>query len=184
MTGTPRQDAALVQKFLTHFGGGDPAAVGASLVDDVVDRHLGFEAASAQAGAGAYGCRFWRGADLDLEIDDVVATDDRVSVCAAVGRTHRESLMDLAPTGRSFEIVNAWFRQADSGRVAEIRTLPDGLGHMQRGSGPRPTGSGADRYPSRPGEICHDIRYTKPCRNPDRRVARGILPRRVRGGYG
>lgn len=40
--------------------------------------------------------------------------------------------MDLAPTGRSFEVAYAWFCRIQNGRIAEIRSLPDGLGLMEQ----------------------------------------------------
>jgi predicted ester cyclase len=38
--------------------------------------------------------------------------------------------MDLAPTGRSFEIACAWFCRIENDRIAEIWSLPDGLGPL------------------------------------------------------
>lgn len=71
-------------------------------------------------------------ADVDVTVEDVVATDDRVAMRATVAGTHRESLMDLAPTGRSFEIAYAWFYRIDDGRIAVIHSLPDGLGLLRQ----------------------------------------------------
>lgn len=75
----------------------------------------------------------------DVVIEDTVATDDQVAVRATVTGTHRESLMDLAPTGRLFEIAYVWFCRIEDGRIAEIHSLPDGLGLMrQLGAVPEP----------------------------------------------
>lgn len=38
----------------------------------------------------------------------------------------------LAPTGRPFEIVCVWFRRIGDGRIAEIWSLPDGLGRLRQ----------------------------------------------------
>lgn len=133
MTKTARTNAALVRSFLTDvIAGRDTAAVGAFLSDDVIDRNLVFEAAPGQAGVTALGWQVLAGADIELEISDVVATHDRVAVRATVSGTHQESLMDLAPTGRSFDIAYAWFCRIENGRITEIRSLPDGLGLMQQ----------------------------------------------------
>jgi predicted ester cyclase len=67
------------------------------------------------------------GADVDVHVEDVIASDDRVAVRGRVTGTHRESLMDLAPTGRSFEIACAWFFHIEDDQIAEIWSLPDGL---------------------------------------------------------
>lgn len=72
------------------------------------------------------------GADINLEFNVVLATDDRVAVRATVSGTHRESMMDLAPTGRSFEIAYARFCRIENGRIVEILSLPDGLELMQQ----------------------------------------------------
>jgi predicted ester cyclase len=61
-----------------------------------------------------------------------VATDDQVDVRATVSGTHSEPLMGLAPTGRSFEIDYVWFCRIEEGQIAEIWSLPDGLGVMQQ----------------------------------------------------
>ena len=55
-----------------------------------------------------------------------------MAVRATATGTHHESLLDLAPTGRSFEIVCAWFCRVDDGQIAAIWSLPDGLGLLQQ----------------------------------------------------
>jgi len=105
MVATPRENAALVRGFLTDVvSGGDTDAVSAFLA------------------AG----------DVDITIDDVVAATDQVAVLGTVTGTHCESLMDLAPTARSFEIACAWFCRIEDGQIAAIYSLPDGLGLMQQ----------------------------------------------------
>lgn len=64
-------------------------------------------------------------------LTDVVA-DERVAVRATVTGTHRESLVDLAPNGASFEITYVWFGRIEDGRIAEMWSLPDGLGLLQQ----------------------------------------------------
>lgn len=64
-------------------------------------------------------------------LTDVVA-DERVAVRATVTGTHRESLVDLAPNGASFEIGYVWFGRIENGQIAEMWSLPDGLGLLQQ----------------------------------------------------
>lgn len=133
MTTTPRENAALVRRFLTDVvSGGDTDAVSAFLTDDVSDHDLVFGDGGDRTGATAVGWRVLAGADVSIDVEDVVASEDEVAVRGTVSGSHRESLIDLAPTGTSFEIAAAWFCRIDDGRIAEIWSLPDGLGLMQQ----------------------------------------------------
>jgi len=140
MAATPQENAALVRRFLTDvIAGGDTDAVDGFLTGDVTDSNLVFGGASGPEPVTALGWRVLAAADIDLVVEDTVATDDQVAVRATVTGRHRESLMDLAPTGRSFEIAYAWFFRIEDGRIAEIQSLPDGLGLMrQLGAVPDP----------------------------------------------
>lgn len=133
MAPTPRENAALVREFLTDVvSGGDTDAVSAFLAEDVIDHNLVFEGEQDHETVTVLGWRVLAAADVDITIVDVVATIDRVAVLGTVTGTHCESLMDLAPTGRSFEIACAWFCRIENGRITEIQSLPDGLGLMQQ----------------------------------------------------
>lgn len=129
---TEPENAALVRRFLLDVvAGGDVDAVDALLADDLTDRNLVFEDDGCEA-VLTFGWRVLAGADIDVTIEDVVAASDRVAVRVTITGTHRESLVDLAPTGRSFEIAHAWFCRVEDGRIAEIWSLPDGLGLLQQ----------------------------------------------------
>lgn len=133
MHSTPQENAALVRGFLTDVVvGGDTDAVDAFCSADVNDHHLVFGAGQGRGAATVLGWRVLAATDVDVAIEDVVATGETVAVRATVTGTHRESLIDLAPTGRSFEIAYAWFCRIDDGRIAEIWSLPDGLGLMEQ----------------------------------------------------
>lgn len=128
-----RENAALVRGFLTDVvAGGDVAAASVFLAEDVVTRHPVFENGGSREAISELGWRVLAAADVDIHVADVVATADRVAVRGRVTGTHRESLMDLAPTGAAFEIAAAWFCRIDDGRIAEIWSLPDGLGLMRQ----------------------------------------------------
>jgi ketosteroid isomerase-like protein len=149
MAATPRENAALVRRFLTDVvAGGDTDAVDGFLAEDVTASNPVFRPVSGHEPVTALGWRVLAAADIDVVIDDTVATADRVAVRATVTGTHRESLMDLAPTGRSFEIAYAWFCHVENGRITAIHSLPDGLG-LLRQLGAIPDGT-ADRSPTRP----------------------------------
>lgn len=134
MTTTQEENAALVRRFLYDVvSGGDTDAVGTFVTEDVADWNLvfGIDQAS-ESEATALGWRVLAGTDIEIDIEQVVASTDQVAVRATAIGTHRESLLDLAPTGRSFEIPYAWFCRIDDGQIAAIWSLPDGLGLMQQ----------------------------------------------------
>ncbi len=133
MASTARENAALVRRFLTDvLACGDTAAVTELLAADAGDHHLVFEGTRRREEVTWAGWCALAGADIDLSVADVMASDDRVAVRGRVTGTHRESLMDLAPTGRSFEIACAWFFRIENDRIAEIWSLPDGLGLLRQ----------------------------------------------------
>lgn len=133
MAGTPQENAALVRRFLTNVvAGGDTDAVSIFLADDVVDHNLVFEDAQGRGGVPALGWQVLAAADVDVEIAEIVAAEQQVAVRGIVTGIHRESLMDLAPTGASFEIDYVWFCHIDDGQIAAIHSLPDGLGLMHQ----------------------------------------------------
>lgn len=134
MTTTPAENAALVQRFLSDVvAGRDTAAVDTFLAQDVTDHNLVFGDGAPSRELTTLGWRVLAAAgDVDVRIRDVVATQQRVAVRATIAGVHRESLMDLAPTGRSFTIPYAWFCRIDDGRIAEIWSLPDGFGLLRQ----------------------------------------------------
>lgn len=138
MTSTPRENTALVQGFLTDYvARGDTDAVEVFLAEDPVEHDLVFGDIRDCETVAPLGWRVLAGADVSIDIETLVATDEEVAVRAVVSGTHRESLVDLAPTGAAFEIDYAWFCRIDGGRISEICSLPDGLGLMTRRHTPR-----------------------------------------------
>lgn len=133
MAPTPQENAALVREFLsTVVAGGDTDALGMFLAPDAVQSRPRLAAPTGGEGASAAEWLILAAADVDITIEWVVAADDRVAIRGRVTGTHRESLMDLVPTGRSFEIAIAWFCRIENGRIGEIWTLPDRLGLMRQ----------------------------------------------------
>jgi ketosteroid isomerase-like protein len=133
MVPTAQENAALVRRFLTDVvARGDTDAVADLLVAGAEDHHLVFDGAQSKGTMAGLGWHALAGADVDVHVEDVIASDDRVAVRGRVTGTHRESLMDLAPTGRSFEIACAWFFHVEDDRIAEIWSLPDGLGLLEQ----------------------------------------------------
>lgn len=133
MAPTARENAALVRRFLTDVVAcGDTNAVTELLTADAGDHHLVFEDSRRRETATGLGWHALAGADVDLHVEDVIASDDRVAVRGRVTGAHQESLMDLAPTGRSFEIACAWFFRIENDQIAQMWSLPDGLGLLEQ----------------------------------------------------
>lgn len=133
MAPTPQENAALVREFLSDVvAGGDTDALGMFLTDDAVHSQPGLASPTDVEHASAEEWLILAGADVDITIEGEVAAGDRVAIRGRVTGTHRESLMDLVPTGRSFEIAIAWFCRIENGRIGEIWSLPDRLGLMRQ----------------------------------------------------
>lgn len=157
MASTPQENAALVREFLTGVATGDTDAVGIFLTDEAVDHHPVIGDRSHSERVNLLWWRVLAAADVDIAIDDVVAADDTVAVRGTVTGIHCESLMDLAPTGRSFEIAAVWFCRIDERRIAEIWSLPDGLSLIEQ-LGTAPGDSRTDHNHAQPNNDDHDTR--------------------------
>lgn len=133
MTSAPTETAALVRQILTAVvAGGDTDAVEMFLTEDVDGQNLVFGDRQRQEAITALGRRVLVGADVTFEVEDIVATDDRIAVRTTVIGTHCESVPDVAPAKESFELACAWFCWIDDGQITELWSLPDGLGLMEQ----------------------------------------------------
>lgn len=132
MTGTPEENAALTRRYLSDVvAGNDRAAADAFLTDDVVVHDLVF-GGEVDCAASVFGSTVLTAADIDIDIEAVVATPDRVAVRTTVSGSHQAS-----PAGRRFEIPCSGFCRVERGRIAEFWSMPDGLGLLdQLGLGP------------------------------------------------
>ncbi|WP_336135451.1 ester cyclase [Natronomonas amylolytica] len=128
---TDEENEALVRRFLTDvIEGGDTDASDAFVADDLVDHDLVFGDEPPTGAVIALGWQVLAAADVQITIEDVVATDERVAVRATVAGIHRESLIDLAASGDTFDIAYVWFFRIEDGVITEIWSFPDGLGLM------------------------------------------------------
>lgn len=133
MAPTPQENTALVRRFLSDvLVDGDTDAVDAFVAEGGVDHNLVFRSERAEEGIDDVGRAVLAAADVEVEVHEVVADERRVAVRATVTGTHSESLLDLAPTGERFVIAVVWFCRVEAGRIAEIWSLPDGLGLLRQ----------------------------------------------------
>lgn len=118
MPPTSRKNAALVRRFLTNVGAcGDTNAVLKFLASGASDHQLVFDGARRRDTVKGLEWRALASANVDLHVENVVASDDRVAVRGRVTGAHEASLIDFAPTGRSFEVVCAWFFRIEHERI-------------------------------------------------------------------
>lgn len=173
-------NVAAVHRLLDEvFNGGNLAVVDELAGDDLV-----FHSPTlAQPGRGGQAIKdFVRGLrtgfpDLRIEVQDVVADEDRVAVRWHTTRqTHRGWYLDIPPTGRQLRMTGIEiFRFAD-GRIQEVWLEIDALGGLlQMGVLPRPGLSTGRRVKSMLWGLCRLAvlearhRRTKPRPNPARR---------------
>jgi steroid delta-isomerase-like uncharacterized protein len=57
--------------------------------------------------------------DLEAQVDDVVAAEDRVAVRVTFRGTHRGEFLGIPPTGRAIKYVSHEFYRVEHGVIAE-----------------------------------------------------------------
>ncbi len=90
-------------------------------------------------GQGAAGLKqFWSDfltafPDLSIEVDQMLATDDHVSMAYRVNGTHDGPFMGVDPTGKSFEVRGLQMSRHDAdGKIVERWGSSDVLGILQQ----------------------------------------------------
>lgn len=118
----------VVRRFYESLATGDPALADETLAD-------GWEAVPPlHTGSGPAGWRttveHFRAAfgELTVEIEDVVASGDRVAVRAVSRARHTGEMLGIAATGREVEIRAADFHQVTDGRIVRTWHLEDHFG--------------------------------------------------------
>jgi predicted ester cyclase len=71
-------------------------------------------------------------ADRKVEIEDLIATGDRVVARAVMHATHTGFLGDIAPTRRKVRLASTIIYRFEGGRVAEEWEIFDKLGMYQQ----------------------------------------------------
>lgn len=133
---TPEENAALTRRYLADVvAANEPQARTAFLAEDARVHDLGV----GQSDVG------WPvpGEVSAVDVADVIATEDRV---AARGTVRGRSAHD----GTRYAVAAAWFCHVEDGRIAELWSLPDGLGlvrQLGRPPGPPIQRDGHDSQP-------------------------------------
>ncbi|MCG0289115.1 ester cyclase [Streptomyces sp. PSAA01] len=119
----------LVRRFYAAMTTGDVSAAGDYLRDDWQDIPL---PPGTPAGIDGYlgTVAFLRSAfpDLDVSLEDVVVSGDRVAVRVLATGTHRGEILGVAPTGRTVAFRAFDFHQIKDGKIASTWHLEDFFG--------------------------------------------------------
>lgn len=125
MDSTRRENIALVREFLTTVvAEGDTNALRIFLSEDEVDRRPAFDAG---VDSELVGDSYWSAlaaADIDIMIDDIVATHQKVAVRGSVIGFPTGSLLAGGPTERSFDIATVWICRIENGQIQGTWSLP------------------------------------------------------------
>ena len=70
--------------------------------------------------------------DVAVEIDELVAADDKVAVATTTTGTHEGELLGFAPTGRSISVTGIDIVRIEDDRIVEHRGLTDIVGLMRQ----------------------------------------------------
>ncbi len=110
----------------------DPIALGEYLTDDFISHDPDGEDIDRDAhlwGAGAFFIAF---PDGRIEIDDMIAEDDRVAVRWSFTGTQRGPLDELPATGAEVELTGISIHRIEDGRVAETWEASNTLLFLQQ----------------------------------------------------
>jgi steroid delta-isomerase-like uncharacterized protein len=70
--------------------------------------------------------------DVDVQVDELVASGDMVAVATTFTGTHEGELMGIAPTGRRVSVTGIDMVRIAGGRIVEHRGLTDIVGLMRQ----------------------------------------------------
>jgi steroid delta-isomerase-like uncharacterized protein len=73
--------------------------------------------------------------DASVQIDELVADEDRVAVATTLTGTHTGELMGIAATGRAVSVTGIDIVRIDGGKIVEHRGLTDIVGLMRQLTG-------------------------------------------------
>jgi steroid delta-isomerase-like uncharacterized protein len=121
MSASLQENAALVRQSFDAFNAGDTARLSAVVAPDLV-MHLA-ELPEPIRGRETWqqGFELMRRAfpDLEAQIDDVVAAEDRVAVRVSFRGTHSGEFQGIAATGRRIHYISHEFHRVEDGLIAE-----------------------------------------------------------------
>ena len=131
---TPHENQAVVEKLVEAINTGEITQVASELIADNLVRHdLTDPPPNGAESSGVTDLmRRLRAAspDLQFEIVDIFASDDRVALHYIMTGTHQGHFLGVGPTGRRFQLHGVNLYRLENGKVVETWQLGDVLGFM------------------------------------------------------
>ena len=130
---TPRENQAVIEKLVEAINTGEITRVAPELIADNLVRHdLTDPPGDGESSGVGDLMRRLRAAspDLQFEIINIFATDDRVALHYIMTGTHQGQFLGVAPTGRRFQLHGVNLYRLQNGKVVETWQLGDVLGFM------------------------------------------------------
>ena len=114
-----------MRRWVAAMNAGDLSAIDELVADDIVDHHLPEGIPAGRPGVVIW-CSLLRDAlELHLDIEDLVAADDRVALRARITGTHVAEFAGMPATGRRFDASIMTVERVADGRIAERWELVD-----------------------------------------------------------
>lgn len=112
----------MIVRLISAMSDGDAETIKQHVTEDFVRHDMVevFSPAMGRGGAGDFVEALHAGLpDLQVEIEDIFATDDRVAVREVNRGTHTGTLLGIEPTGRQIEFTGINIYRIEDGQVAE-----------------------------------------------------------------
>lgn len=118
----------LTRRFIDRvINEGDYTVLNDLLHADYVYRAPGQELRGAEAIQSLFEAYRSAFPDLHIDVDDLVATDDRVAIAFTLTGTHAGTLMGIEATGQRVTVNGTLFSRLESGRIIEEWEVLDQL---------------------------------------------------------
>ena len=131
------QNEILVRQFYDAFNTGNVDILDQVLADDWADRPPILGQAPGRDGEKST-IRAFRTAfpDVYFKLEDVIVTDDKVTVRSTVRATHRGEFLRIAPTYRAVSFMTIDIHRIADSRIAETWHIEDFYGLLQQLNAP------------------------------------------------
>ena len=120
-SGSAEANAALVLESIDALNAGDTERLLAVVAPDIVIHYAELPEPLHGRETWQQGFEFMRNAfpDLEAEVDDLVAADDKVAVRVSFRGTHRGEFQGITATGRTIHYVSHEFYRVENAMFAE-----------------------------------------------------------------
>jgi steroid delta-isomerase-like uncharacterized protein len=121
VTSNPEANAALVTESFEAFNSGDTERLLAVVAPDLVMHFAELPEPLRGRETWQQGFELMKRAfpDLEAQVDDLVAADDRVAVRVSFSGTHAGEFQGMPATGRTVHYVSHEFYRVEDGMIAE-----------------------------------------------------------------